>query len=932
MPLSGDRPLVTVIVPTFNRPALLAEALQSILDQRFPSFEAVVVNDGGADVEGVVQAFGSDRLRTIRHPTNRGLAAARNTGVRAARGRFIAYLDDDDRFYPEHLATLVGFLGGEAGDVVYSDACRVVRAPAAEGGRVIRRDVPYAFDFDRERLLVDNFIPVLCFLHSREAFEEAGGFDESLSSHEDWDLWVRMSRRRRFRHIRRVTCEFRWSVDGGTMTSAGQRDFLRTARRIYDKIRHAEHPDREIVQKQEAALAARRFRLHGTAPAVPVSIVIPLHNHREVTARCLKALLANTPAPLFELILVDNASTDGTAELLRQVRHPRRIITNPRNLGYTLACNQGAAAARGKYIALLNNDTEPRPGWLESLLAVVESDWLVGAVGSKLLYPSGELQEAGALILPDGANRCVGNRDDPDKPEYNRFCEVDYCSGASLLVRRDLWLEIGGFDPRYAPAYYEDPDLCFALREHGYKTVYCPRSVVVHHESVTAGRDAGSGVKRHYWINRRRFRDKWAEVLKGRTPHRAPYDPPARAWASRPLPARRDDAAPPIVIDGVVFQAEAGPPRGAGRMWRVLLTALAAGPLAGRLLLLDRAGTAPDLPGLSRIPVPAYRAGSAAVEARALDAFCRGKRPAWFVSTGFTATTETPLFLMLPDRFPERGVDGSGTPSAALRDQRFAIEHAAAFGAVSAATAADLLRVHPQAGTKPVAIIPWAAGEAFTPRPAAEVAAFRRAFGLDKPYFLLAGGGEDPADRDLFFEALARLPSGARYAVIAAGVDLRCADAFRLQAAGARVLAGVLSDEELARLYTGAAALVYPGRGEGFPVPVVEAMRCGCPVIACRTAALLEVAGAAALYIDPNDPSELAAALRGLEDPRVRAACARRGIEHAGVYGGAESAERLLGAIREFAGTGAATGRSAWRPAGPAGLGGGAAAPAEAAS
>ena len=213
-------PLVSVIIPTFNRPAMLRESVESVLRQTYKHWEVVVINDGGVDVTALLASFhAEDRVRSVSHQTNQGLAGARNSGLLAARGAFVAYLDDDDIFYPEHLATLVQALGSK-GAVAYTDAYRAHQIRQGERYVVSQRDVPYSFDFDCDRILVENFIPVLCVMHARECVDQVGLFDPSLKRLEDWDLWIRMSRRFQFIHVPKITCEFRWRDDGSTMTSA----------------------------------------------------------------------------------------------------------------------------------------------------------------------------------------------------------------------------------------------------------------------------------------------------------------------------------------------------------------------------------------------------------------------------------------------------------------------------------------------------------------------------------------------------------------------------------------------------------------------------------------------------------------------------------------------------------------------------------------
>jgi GT2 family glycosyltransferase/glycosyltransferase involved in cell wall biosynthesis/SAM-dependent methyltransferase len=249
-----------------------------------------------------------------------------------------------------------------------------------------------------------------------------------------------------------------------------------------------------------------------------VSLVIPVCNKLEYTIKCLRSLNNNTPHDLFDLIIVDNASIDGTQEFLDSAVDSISLITNMTNNGFTLACNQGAQVARGEFVLFLNNDTEPQPGWLEALVDVMKEDASIGIAGSKLVYPDGRLQEAGGIIFSDGSGWNYGRFDDPEHPRYNYVREVDYVSGASLLIRRSLLMELHYFDEKYSPGYYEDTDLCFQARRAGYKVVYCPFSRVIHHEGISSGNDLSRGMKKYQLINKKKFVKKWASVLKNQLP------------------------------------------------------------------------------------------------------------------------------------------------------------------------------------------------------------------------------------------------------------------------------------------------------------------------------------------------------------------------------------------------------------------------------
>ena len=263
-----------------------------------------------------------------------------------------------------------------------------------------------------------------------------------------------------------------------------------------------------------------------------VSIVLPVYNHLDHTLRCLESLLTNSHAT-FDLIVVDDGSSDHVRATLERIEGIR-VLSNPVNRGYIAACNKGLAAARGEYVVLLNNDTVVGPGCIDALVATADADPTIGVVGARLIYPDGRLQEAGGIIWSDAHGWNYGKGDDPDAAPYGHVRDVDYCSAACLLVRKDLITELGGFDLRFSPAYYEDADLAFAARARGYRVVYQPSASVVHVEGVSHGTDLTQGLKRHQVRNRLTFEAKWWRELKAQQPN----DPSQvlRARDSRPGP------------------------------------------------------------------------------------------------------------------------------------------------------------------------------------------------------------------------------------------------------------------------------------------------------------------------------------------------------------------------------------------------------------
>ena len=253
-----------------------------------------------------------------------------------------------------------------------------------------------------------------------------------------------------------------------------------------------------------------------TSTSPLVTIVIPVYNNWWATYECLRAIQTGVNETPFEIIVVDDCSSDLTQDALGNIRGIH-VIRNEVNLGYLLSTNLGASKANSnsKYILALNNDTKPGINWLDELFRECEIDPTIAIAGSTLIYPNGVLQEAGSQIFRDGSGWNLGRGDFFPNPKHSNMREVDYCSAASILVRKEFWDKIGGFDERFAPAYYEDTDLAFSARSMGYKVVIIPTSIVIHYEGLSHGISIDAGGKRYQELNRLKFIEKWEAVLKG---------------------------------------------------------------------------------------------------------------------------------------------------------------------------------------------------------------------------------------------------------------------------------------------------------------------------------------------------------------------------------------------------------------------------------
>lgn len=243
-----------------------------------------------------------------------------------------------------------------------------------------------------------------------------------------------------------------------------------------------------------------------------VSIIIPIYNNLGVTLSCLHSLAEHCSKYSFEIIAVDNGSRSELGKCLSTI--PGLVlVSSEENLGFVDGCNLGASESRGSTVVFLNNDTLVLGNWLDSLVSQLDNPD-IGLIGSKLIYPDGTLQEAGGIIFNDASGNNYGKYQDSGDFRYNYTADVDYVSGASIAIRKNLFDSLGRFDSLYSPAYYEDTDLAFKVRTKGLRVLYEPKSVVVHIEGATAGTDTASGFKKYQVINQQKFIKRWAKELK----------------------------------------------------------------------------------------------------------------------------------------------------------------------------------------------------------------------------------------------------------------------------------------------------------------------------------------------------------------------------------------------------------------------------------
>lgn len=257
---------------------------------------------------------------------------------------------------------------------------------------------------------------------------------------------------------------------------------------------------------------ASDLRFATSEQSIEISIIIPCYDQLAYTINCLRSLAEHKINAYFEIIVINDASPNDDYSILRSIPG-LTLINNAVNLGYLESCNKACSLAKGRYLYLLNNDTYVTAGSVDALHQTFSHFPKAGLVGSKLFYPSGILQEAGGIVWNDGSAWNFGRFEISNEPRFNYLRSVDYCSAASVMIPRDLFDKLGGFDPIYKPAYYEDTDLALRIRHSGWDVLYQPQSNIIHYEGVSHGIDPSQGLKKHQLINQKTFQHRWSKKL-----------------------------------------------------------------------------------------------------------------------------------------------------------------------------------------------------------------------------------------------------------------------------------------------------------------------------------------------------------------------------------------------------------------------------------
>ncbi len=500
-------PIISIILPVYDtHPDQLRKALESVMNQFYPNWELCICDDasGVPHVREMLEQYRDRdaRIKVVFSESNAGIARASNRALGMATGEFIGLLDHDDELTPDALYEVAATLQETDADLIYSDEDRL-----DEKGR--RKEPAFKPAWSPDLLLSCMYLGHFC-VYRKSVVDRIGVFREGFDGSQDYDLALRFTEAtNQIAHIPKILYHWR-DVPGSASAALRTRPAVReVGRRALSDALRRRRVDGEV--QSERAYGFYRVKRKIATPS-RVSIIIPTRDELVRLRRCIASIEAKTDYRNYEIIIVDNASRSaGTLEYLE--RSPHRIIRCDSPFNFSLLNNLAAQEASGDYLLLLNNDTEVISAeWLMAMLEHAQRPE-VGAVGAKLLYPDGRIQHAGILLGVGGAvshaHRHIDGFSGAGYLNYpNVIRNYNAVTGACLMVRRNLFLEEGGFDETLFPVSYNDVDLCLRLRQRGYLIIYTPYALLYHQESATRGLN-------RYPEEEARLRARWHRQLSG---------------------------------------------------------------------------------------------------------------------------------------------------------------------------------------------------------------------------------------------------------------------------------------------------------------------------------------------------------------------------------------------------------------------------------
>ncbi len=485
---------LSVVMPLYRpKHAHFIEAVESVRSQTYQNWELVLSDDGNNSEEltQLCQQFcdQDSRISLVQSDKNQGISHATNRGIQASTGEYLAFMDQDDRLHPQALQAIAVQIEQQPADFYYTDEDRL----DAAGERVEPFFKP---DWSPELLKCLMYAGHLCVFR-RSLLDEVGFCDSAFDGTQDWELALRVTDQAGCRSVHIPGVFYHWRVGGHSSNAENnERCHQRGEQAVAASLQRSGR-----TEKLEQGFRPCTFTMRQKCLYSKVSILITTRNNHTLLKRCLDSIRQRTTYPEYEVILIDNGSTEPeTVRYLKKCPVDQLIrIDEPFN--HSSLNNRAALHAKGEYLLMLNDDTE-----------VLSADWLermveqacrkeVGAVGALLHYPDGRIQHAGVILESEAVARHYSSasmHDGIDRGLHLLTRPVSAVTGACLMIRRQLYLESGGLDEFNLPTSFNDVDLCLRLNQSGYRNLMVPQARLIHNESATRKICAGDEVHRQY--------------------------------------------------------------------------------------------------------------------------------------------------------------------------------------------------------------------------------------------------------------------------------------------------------------------------------------------------------------------------------------------------------------------------------------------------
>jgi|GEM_PF-440565 Predicted O-linked N-acetylglucosamine transferase, SPINDLY family len=653
------------------------------------------------------------------------------------------------------------------------------------------------------------------------------------------------------------------------------------------------------------------------------SVMIPTYNLKEkYLEQTLRSVIEQAPFPDEMQIEVvnDHPSQSVQAEIaaiIKKVAGDRIKFYrhSETNVGQTAIFNICIQQARGQWVHILHDDDFVKPGFYSSLRESIEKQLTIGAAFCRCLHVN---EENAPLWLSPLERETPGILTDWIK----KLAVYSWIAAASMVVKRSVYEELGGFCPQagaaadwemwkriavYYPMWYEPQAFACTrmnssswtsrLFQAGENIAEARKAIEISQSYLPkeSAEELSNQAREHYAIEALKMAHSMIakgeensaiaqikEGLKCSTSAKVINLLPAvflsNETAQKPSNAKAKPALK-IIIDGVMFQIHKS---GITRVWQSLITEWATQNFSQHILVLDRNGTFPKIAGINYRQVPAYDYSNTEGDREMLQQICDEEQADLFISTYYTTPRSTPSVFMAYDMIPE--VMGANLANPMWTEKHHGIRHASAYIAISENTARDLVKCFPDISPESVTVAHCGIDKAFSPLTFVEVNQFKTKYGISKPYFLWVGdrlGFNGYKNALLFFKAFAQLDSKHDFEIVCVGGNSVLETELKAYTSDITVHLLKLSDNELQSAYSGAIALVQTSKYEGFGLPILEAIACGCPVIACKNSSIPEVAGQAALYVNSEDVEGLKKALIEVQKPEIRQSLISAGLKQA---------------------------------------------------